>query len=31
MAIVVGTVALVIVAMVAFGPERHGVSMTAHA
>jgi SHS family lactate transporter-like MFS transporter len=29
MAIVVGTVALVIIAMVAFGPERHGVSMTA--
>ncbi len=29
MAIVVGTVAVVIIAMVAFGPERHGVSMTA--
>ncbi|MGA2776036.1 MAG: MFS transporter [Steroidobacteraceae bacterium] len=31
MAIVVGTVALVIVAMVAFGPERRGVSMSAQA
>ncbi len=31
MAIVVGTVALVIIAMVAFGPERHGVSMSAQA
>ena len=31
MAIVVGTVAVVIVCMVAFGPERHGVSMTAQA
>ena len=29
MALVVGTVAIVIIAMVAWGPERHGVSMTA--
>jgi hypothetical protein len=29
MAIVVGTVAVVIALMVAFGPERHGVAMSA--